>query len=70
MKISFVKNAEALSWREFYPLPHLWEEYRNICQAERAAVEKSVVSPLPALMATHVGVNKNFLINPTFVISC
>jgi len=58
-KISYSKNAEALKWRGYYPLLPLWVEYRNVLRAGPAAVVKSAVKPLHALMETHAGVDKH-----------
>lgn len=57
--MSYSKSAEALKWRGYYPLLPLWVEYQNVPRAEPAAVLKSAVKPLHALMETHAGVDKH-----------
>ena len=58
MKMSLVRNAEALRWRGCYPLLPLLVEYRNVLRAGPAAVVKSAVTHLRALMEVCVAVDK------------
>jgi hypothetical protein len=60
MKVSPAKIAEALRWRGYYPLLHLWMGYRNTLREGLAAVVKTGVRPLHALMEAYVGANKRF----------
>ena len=56
--MSLVRNAEALRWRGCYPLLPLLVEYRNVLRAGPAAVVKSAVTHLRALMEVCVAVDK------------
>jgi hypothetical protein len=60
MKVSLAKNVEALRWRGYYQLLHLWMGYRNVLREGLAAVVKTGVRPLRALMAAHAGGDKRF----------
>ena len=57
----FVRNAEALRWKGYYPLLRLWGEYPNELRAGPAAAVKSAVTPLLVLKEAPVDMNENLI---------